>query len=170
MLTNARRFLQPHVDKRLHEAIICLSHSIATDSEGISRFLLCAAVIVSNRATASRSSPVTKGFVGGSPETCPLTCQDIGLHRGYLPLVSSTERPPCSQSLVCPVQWQSVLILAQSCHLVQVGHPGIMQIWSSSSLVCKGLTSWHFCCSALRIRITLSSGSEQKQEVGPCEK
>lgn len=87
----------------------------------------------------------------------------------FLPLVSSTERPPCSQFLVCPVQGLSV-ILAQGCHLVQVGHPGIMQRWGSSSLVCKGLMSWHFCCLALRIRVTSSSGSEQKQEVSPCEK
>lgn len=88
----------------------------------------------------------------------------------FLPLVSSTERPPCSQFLVCPVQGLSVLILAQGCHLVQVGHPGIVQRWGSSSLVCKGLMSWHFCCLALRIRVTLSSGSEQKQEVSSCEK
>lgn len=42
-----------------------------------------------------------------------------------------------------------VLALAQGCHVLQ-GCPRVpwaLQRWGSSSLVCKGLTSWHFCCS-----------------------
>ena len=67
-----------------------------------------------------------------------------------------------------------VLILATGWHLLRIilswrwcpQGALSMQSWGSSCLVCRGLMSWHFCGSTLRISVTLSAGWQRRQEVG----